>query len=291
MGYARNDGNSCEMSGEFSVGRKGPDAPEDTSGRGETCTEVYEAAGGSVPSLTLSYVFRHILYILLPSPCLGCRQPVLRPGRAPGLCPTCVARLVPASEPLSETKPGAATWAFEYRPPLDEVILALKFRRLDYLAEPLAELAAPAAAELVERVGGVDAVVPVPLHWRRTWRRGYDQADALAAALSRRLGLPVRRPLRRVRSTPAQSLRGRGQRQRNLEDAFAVRRGSVGRIDGLRLLLVDDVVTTGSTLRASVATLLAGGATAVHPFAVAWTPEEGSEDDDSGAPERAKKET
>ena len=269
-----NLGESGGEEGERTVGKEAPDTSRDASGLGETCTGLYGAAGRPVPSLTLSDVFRHILYILLPSPCLGCRRPALRSESTPGLCAHCLERLVPF-ESDSHGSPDSvdASWAFEYRPPLDEVIVAFKFRRLDYLGESLAELAAPAATELLERAGGVDAVVPVPLHWRRSLRRGYDQADCLASALSRRLGLPKRRPLRRVRSTPAQSLRDRGQRRCNLADAFALRRGSAGRVEGLRLLLVDDVVTTGSTLEASSGALRAGGATAVHPFAVAWTPE------------------
>lgn len=251
-------------------GKEAPDASDDAPGGGETCIEVYGGAECSVPSpshhLAFGEVFRQVLYILLPCPCLACKRPVPRPSRSPGLCPECLGRLVGPEDD--------APWAFEYRPPLDEVIQAMKFRRLDYLADSLADLALPAARRMVDSAGGADAVVPVPLHWRRRWCRGYDQAARLASALARRLELPMWNSLRRVRATPAQSLRDREQRRRNLAGAFALRRSAARRIDGARLLLVDDVITTGSTLDEASNCLRGHGARAVHPFAVAWTPDQ-----------------
>lgn len=241
-------------------------------GHEETCIEVYGLGARSV--------LRRVLHVLLPCPCLGCLAPVWRPAESPGLCDACLERLERSPDDLSEgahEEPiGAPSWAFEYQSPMDEVIQALKFRRLEYLADPLAALAAPAARRAVLRAGGVDAVVPVPLHWGRLWRRGYDQAALLATALARHLDLPVSRPLYRTRSTPAQSLRGRDQRRRNLAGAFGVRRRQLGaRLRGQRVLLVDDVITTGSTLEAAADCLRRGGAGVVLPFAIAHTPERG----------------
>lgn len=263
-----------------------PDVPLGTPGCKETCKGSYEADGERVLSGAsgdarpgrLGRALQGVLHLLLPCPCLGCRRPVESPTTSPGLCVACLGRLVPL--PAAEV-PGAAPEtdgnlrpraAFEYRPPLDEVILALKFRRLDYLSEALAELALP-AVRLAAGDGPIDAVVPVPLHWRRIWTRGYDQAALLAAGLARRLGVPILPALRRVRATPAQSLRARDARRRNLAGAFALRRGMESRIGGRALLLVDDVVTTGSTLAEAGATLRRAGAR-VRPFAVAWTPED-----------------
>jgi ComF family protein len=126
-------------------------------------------------------------------------------------------------------------------------------------------LAAEAPGELMRR--SWDAAVPVPLHWRRRLRRGFNQAEALARAVGRRHGLPVERHcLVRVHATPPQQ-GDAAARQRNVRDAFAVRRA--GPIAGKRVLLVDDVFTTGATANACAATLLGAGAAAVGVLTLA----------------------
>ncbi|MEM8997489.1 MAG: ComF family protein [Acidobacteriota bacterium] len=211
--------------------------------------------------------------------CRGCRVQ-LRPAPA-HRCARCGVEL-PAQSEVSvdrscaacEAQPppwGRLLWVWRYQKPLDAVVVGLKFRRLDYLAR---RLAAP-LAEVVGDAGGprFDAVVPVPLHWSRRIRRGYDQTTLLAAALARGLDLPVLPALRRVRATRAQSRRGRGERRRNLDAAFRVRRP----VAGLRLLLVDDVVTTGATLE-SAASILAVAGASVDAAVVARTPGPGEGD-------------
>jgi ComF family protein len=112
-----------------------------------------------------------------------------------------------------------------------------------------------------------DAVVPVPLHWRRRWQRGFNQADVLARAVGGRYGLPVqRRCLARVRATPPQH-GDPATRRWNVRDAFRVR--GPRRIAGQRLLLVDDVFTTGATANACAATLRDAGAATVGVLALA----------------------
>ncbi len=137
-----------------------------------------------------------------------------------------------------------------------------RFALLQHLATLLAE---EASAELMGRVW--QAVVPVPLHWLRRWRRGFNQADVLARAVGRCHGLPVeRRSLVRVRATPPQQ-GDVAARRRNVRAAFAVRRTQ--RIVGRRLLLVDDVFTTGATANACTAALLSAGASAVGVLTLA----------------------
>jgi ComF family protein len=227
-----------------------------------------------------------LLHLLLPAPCLACGTPLpaARAGAVPtlGLCPLCRARLrpLPASVcavcclPLSAAglPPGwpcqacrderpsferlLALWSYEE--PLTAVIQALKFRRLDYLGRHLGEaLAVRFAAQL----GKIDLVVPVPLHWRRRIRRGYNQAERMACPLARELGLPVVPLLRRIRSTPPQSLLGRAARVANLRRAFHA--PDPARLRGRHLLLVDDIATTGATLEAAAGVLRAAGAAAV----------------------------
>lgn len=95
--------------------------------------------------------------------------------------------------------------------------------------------------------GDVDAVVPLPLHPLKRCRRGYNQSEYIAEGIAAQLGVGVdRRSVRRCRNTAAQALRPRRERARNVEGAFAVRRPE--RLAGRHILLVDDVMTTGSTL-------------------------------------------
>ena len=121
----------------------------------------------------------------------------------------------------------------------------------------------------------LDAVVPVPLHWRRLLRRGYNQAEWLAAAVAEELGVPLEQWLVRRRPTPTQVHRRRAARLANLSDAFAVGRAARARLPGARVLLVDDVITTGATAEACARTLRSGGATSVTVLALARTPGSG----------------
>jgi ComF family protein len=112
-------------------------------------------------------------------------------------------------------------------------------------------------------IGGADIAVPVPLHRRRARERGFNQADDLARAT----GLPVVRALRRVRATPSQTDLPAARRYANVRDAFALRRGIDVR--GLRILIVDDVCTTGATIEACARVLRQGGAAQVSALTAA----------------------
>jgi ComF family protein len=153
-----------------------------------------------------------------------------------------------------------------YRDPLDRVIQALKFNRLDYLGR---HLALALHDGLGGELGGFDGVVPVPLHWRRWLTRGYNQAERIARPLASRLGVPLVQALHRPHTTRAQTSLGRAARATNLRRAFDVPRP--GRVRGLRLLLVDDVATTGATLDAAAAALMQAGADSVTALVAART--------------------
>lgn len=130
-----------------------------------------------------------------------------------------------------------------------ELVHALKYEGLSVLAEPMGRLLAD-----LSRDHGLtgDALVPVPLHPHRQRSRGYNQAEALANVIGRELGLPVQRALRRTRATAAQiQQRSAQERARNVAGAFAAREP----VQGRRLMLVDDVATTGSTLMACASVL------------------------------------
>ncbi len=151
-----------------------------------------------------------------------------------------------------------------YEGSLRRVIQLLKYERMEPLARPLAER----MARLLEAAGPADVIVPVPLYWLRSWRRGFNQSEALAGELSRLTGLQVsRRCLRRTRDTASQTGLTRRQRRLNVRGAFAVRQP--GRVSGKNIVLVDDVITTGATVSACTRALKRAGAARVVVLAAA----------------------
>jgi ComF family protein len=130
---------------------------------------------------------------------------------------------------------------------LREVIPRLKNWAGEGLAEALGELWAE-HREVSLREAAADVVIPVPLHWRRRFRRGYNQSEALAQPLADRLHLPCRANwLRRIRATPEQKMPGQTPAQRKANVHHAFRTSSTAAVRGKTVLLVDDVLTTGST--------------------------------------------
>jgi len=153
-----------------------------------------------------------------------------------------------------------------YEGRLRRIVRCFKFREAPGLGIPLGERL---AARVAGSGRGVDMIVPVPLHWRRRRRRGYNQAELLGVPLARALGCPAdHRALRRLRRTAAQSGRSRDERALNVRQAFAAQES---RVRGARVLLVDDVVTTGATLRECARVLEAAGAIEVSAAVVART--------------------
>jgi ComF family protein len=141
---------------------------------------------------------------------------------------------------------------------LRQVILRMKHVSGEGLAELLGLLWAEQAEPRVRELG-VEAVVPVPLHWWRRWARGYNQSEALALALAARSHLPCRPGwLRRIRNTPRQTLQTAGARRQNVAGAFRAR--ATPEVRGKTVLLVDDVLTTGSTASDAGRALRAAGA-------------------------------
>jgi ComF family protein len=138
--------------------------------------------------------------------------------------------------------------------------LLLKRRANGWIARWLADLLVAARGEALGPLAGAK-VVPVPLHWRRRLGRGYDQADALAGRLARRLRLSPCRALQRLRATTTLARLGRAERLEVMRDAFGVR----GRIplSGETVLLVDDILTTGATAGAAARALKKAGAARV----------------------------
>jgi ComF family protein len=151
----------------------------------------------------------------------------------------------------------------EYDGVLRKLIHLYKYGRVYPLASRLGVLLGRA----VPRNSEFGAVVPMPLHWRRRWRRGFNQSELLAAVIARRLGLPLVNAVRRRKSTPPQAGLTSAERRTNVAGAFQVRNRRS--IEGRHVLLIDDVLTTGATASACAAALKRGGASRVTVLTLA----------------------
>jgi len=150
-----------------------------------------------------------------------------------------------------------------YEGALRDAIHLFKYGKVRTLAGPLGDLLAAA----IPRDQRFDAIAPVPLHWRRKWQRGFNQAELLARSLARRSGIPMLRALRRVHSTATQAGLSNTRRRSNVAKAFHVRKNMA--LAGKRILLIDDVMTTGSTAAACAVALKRAGAVKVSLLTVA----------------------
>ena len=154
--------------------------------------------------------------------------------------------------------------AFDYAAPLDYLLLGLKFGERLVVARSLGGLMLERLASQI--VDTPELLMPVPLHPSRLRERGFTQSLELARPLARRLGLPLDvQACRRQRNTPPQAELSARHRQRNIKGAFVTQ----GRLDGCRIAIIDDVMTTGSTVREMARTLLAAGAAEVQVWVCA----------------------
>jgi len=217
------------------------------------------------------------LDLALPRLCAACREPV----GGPGLCPACWSKLSFITRPYCERlgvpfvyDPGPGILSMEAiaNPPayhraraavrFDEIsralVHSLKYGdRLD-LAPMMGRWVAHAGRELLAEA---DALVPVPLHWRRLWARRFNQSAMLATAVSATTGVPVvTSALKRVKATAQQVGLTRTERAANVQGAFRVPKEGKPAVAGRRLVLVDDVLTSGATVEGCAKALLRAGA-------------------------------
>src|SRR3954471_21299838 len=201
------------------------------------------------------------LDIALPTLCVACREPV----DGEGLCAGCWARLSFIAPPFCprlgipfvyDPGPGLLSLEAIADPPAyararaavryDDVaralVHALKYQDRTDLAPAMGRWMARAGHELLE---AADVLVPVPLHWRRGWSRRYNQSGALARSIERQGGVKVAsEALRRVRPTLQQIGLSRAQRATNVQGAFKVAPDRLSDIQGRRVVLIDDVLTS-----------------------------------------------
>jgi ComF family protein len=189
--------------------------------------------------------------------CSACHTPFVseHPLDSLGLCSLCRLGLAGYE--------GAYSYGF-YDGPLRRLIQLFKFERVQSLARPLGGY----LAQAVPRDRVFDVIVPMPLHWRRRWHRGFNQSELLAREVGRRLGIPLAtKALSRKRHAPAQSGLSSAARRRNVAGLFAV--SERRKIEGRRVLLVDDVLTTGATAQAAARALKHAGAAQVAVLTLA----------------------
>ena len=223
---------------------------------------------------------RLALDIALPTLCVACREPV----SGEGVCATCWAKLSFIAPPFCprlgipfvyDPGPGLLSMEAIADPPAyqraraavryDDVartlVHALKYQDRTDLAPAMGRWMARAGRELL---ADADALVPVPLHWRRGWSRRYNQSGALARVIERQSGVKLAsEALRRVRPTEQQIGLSRSQRATNVQGAFKVAAQRQSEIAGRRVILIDDVLTSGATADACARALLRAKALSV----------------------------
>jgi ComF family protein len=226
---------------------------------------------------TVHGVCRHAarlaLDIALPTLCISCREPVDGEGVcaacwsklsfiAPPYCPRLGIPFVydPGPELLSMEAIAAppaytrARAAVRYDEVAGTLVHALKYQDRTDLAPPMGRWMARAGRELLTEA---DMLVPVPLHWRRSWSRRYNQSGALAQVIAGASGVRLRGDLlRRIRATEQQVGLSRPQRASNVQGAFKVADETQSEVQGRHVVLVDDVLTTGATVDACARALL-----------------------------------
>jgi ComF family protein len=225
---------------------------------------------------------RAIASLFYPPACTICSENVAAGKYLCQECETKIVRIVPpfcakCSEPFS----GAITSAFDCancahralhfdaavarfrsRGIARRVILDFKYGRQFHLRHLVGEWLFAALDDDRLRGRQFDAIIPVPLHPARERQRGFNQAALLAELVSARMSIRARAVLERVRYTTTQTAFDRAERMENLRGAFRLRRNTDVR--GLRVLLIDDVLTTGATLSECARVLKKAGATCVH---------------------------
>lgn len=211
------------------------------------CGEIVEADGGFC-----SACWSTLRFITAPI-CAGCGEPFEVPQAETARCGGCLA---------APRRFSAARAVLAYEGAARDVVLALKHADRPHLARTMAGQMARVADDWLTRDNG--AIVPVPLHRWRLWRRGYNQAALLARALSGRSMAPLLvDALERVKATSPSMGMSRTQRARNVRGAIRLAPRARAQISARHIILVDDVFTTGATAEACARVLMRAGAARV----------------------------
>jgi ComF family protein len=216
---------------------------------------------------------RLALDVALPTLCVSCREPVA----GEGVCAACWTRLSFIAPPycprlgipfVYDPGPGSLSMEAIAAPPAYEraraavryddtakmLVHGLKYQDRTDLAPIMGRWMARAGRDILD---GADVLVPVPLHWRRSFGRRFNQSGALAKVVEKLAGVPVAgRTLRRIKQTQQQVGLSKSERALNVQGAFAIPHEQRPQIEGRHVVLVDDVLTSGATVDACARTLL-----------------------------------
>ena len=229
-----------------------------------------------------------VFNLTFPEDCRICEQPLTNVSRIP-VCPACLSLPKPLQAeffcracrtpfaddyPLDEhdlctvCRQGLANfdaaYSFgSYEGTLQQLIHLFKYAKVETLAEPLGQF----MQQALPLEANFDFIMAMPMHWKKRWERGFNQAELLARPVARRYGLPLAKNLRRTRYTKSQAGLSETDRRANLRGSFAVSHPE--QITGKRILLIDDVFTTGSTLRSAAQVLKEAGAGHVSALTLA----------------------
>lgn len=249
------------------------------------------AARAFQPVLAAAQLFaaggRALVQTVLPPTCLACRKPA---GASGGLCPKCWQGAGFIERPYCERLgtpfsydsggPLISPKAFADPPAFDRARAAMRFSdvardlvhllkygdRLD-VVKPFAKWMSRAGSELLKET---DALIPVPLHWTRLFQRRFNQSAELARAIAKQSSVPVIDDvLLRVRATLPQVGLAREERAKNVHGAFSVEKSARPKVKGKRIVLIDDVLTTGATANACARVLRRAGAVRIDVLTLA----------------------
>ncbi|MCX5494293.1 ComF family protein [Kaistia dalseonensis] len=232
-------------------------------------------------ALRLAGLGRALVDLALPPACMGCGRPVARTGALCAACwgalrlierPFCQRLAIPfgydigahalSAEAIADPPPFDRLRAVAVYDTLSgKIVQGLKYHDRTELAAPIGQMMARAAAEFA---GDVELIVPVPLHRRRLWRRRFNQSAMIGQAIAAAFGKPLSTDaLVRLKATRRQVGLKPAERAANVQGAFRVPVAARPAVTGRHVLLVDDVYTTGATVKAATRALLRGGAKTV----------------------------
>lgn len=196
---------------------------------------------------------RYFLNLFFPARCIFCREDLPYDAESP-VCDTCMLQYPIRRAALCEIPAGRCSYALRYRGEVRRAILAYKFRNMAQYDRVLGGILADSLSHLY----GINYITYVPVSALRLTKRGYDQSRLLAEEVGRRMGIPVLTLLRKTRHTLPQSRLPGALRAAHVQGVYK----AVGRQDlhGKTVLLIDDIVTTGSTISACAAVLESCGA-------------------------------
>ena len=216
--------------------------------------------------ITARHLIRRTAHILFPGVCPGCRRDLAPEAQGPACLP-CLRRFT--LEEKTDHDMGDLDgffFAADYQGPPARIIRAFKYQNRDYIGRAIGRL----MATRWENPPTVNGVVPVPSSAWKTWRRGFNPAAVIAREVARRWQVPCETTwLTRRLLNRSQTRLSREGRRRNAAAGFSLRSAPV-RLSGRRLLLVDDVGTTGATLETCAVLLKRGGAEWVGGAVAAW---------------------